>query len=33
MLLLALVNANRDRIAAWIGDIGWGATPDSASGD
>jgi len=33
MLLFAVVKANGDRITAWIGDFGWGATPDSASGD
>src|SRR4051794_7725936 len=35
MLLLAFLNANRDRIASWIGDLGWGPAPrpDTASGD
>jgi uncharacterized membrane protein len=33
MLLLAAVNANRDRISAWISDLPWRPTPDRVSGD
>ncbi len=35
MVALSAAKTNRDRIAAWIGDLGWGPAPrtDSASGD
>jgi uncharacterized membrane protein len=33
MLLLAAAKANRDRVGAWLADLGWGPTPDRVSGD